>query len=160
MLQIAIELFKKGAAVDMAYVPYPGGAASVSALMASEISAVFVNLSEILPKVVSGEARIVMTMSPERLKAAPEAPTARELGYGFDITGWFAVIAPARTPRAEIARLQALFAAALARPEIAARIDAFNLVRIGDCDQKAAAFLAQQDRLIGDIIEASDIKVE
>lgn len=157
ILQMAIELLKKNAGVSMSYVSYPGGAASVSALTGKEIEAVFVNFSEVLPKVTSGDLRILMTTSPGRLPLLPDVPTARELGYGFDMTGWFAVVAPARTPKAMTDALGKLFAAALRQPALLVRLDELHMLPIGQCGDPAGQFLETQDRIIGDIIADADI---
>ncbi|MDH7795201.1 MULTISPECIES: tripartite tricarboxylate transporter substrate binding protein [unclassified Beijerinckia] len=160
VLQIAIELLKKNAQAPMSYVPYPGGAASVSALTGKEIEAVFVNFSEVLPKVTAGDLRILMTMSPERLAPLPDVPTARELGYDFDITGWFALVAPARTPEAMTVALGKLFAQALRQPALLARLDELHMLPVGQCGNAARQFLETQDRIIGDVIADAHIKAD
>jgi tripartite-type tricarboxylate transporter receptor subunit TctC len=160
VLQIAIELLKKNTGVPMSYVAYPGGAASANALSGKEIEAVFINFSEVLPKVTAGELRVLMTMSPQRLAPLPDVPTAQELGYNFDITGWFALVAPARTPSPVTVELGKLFANALNQPALKKRLEDLHMLPVIQCGEPARQFLQTQDQIIGDIIRDANIKVD
>src|SRR4051812_13573658 len=98
---LAMELFKRMAGVDMVNVPYKGAGASTAALVAGQVQVLSTALGAALPQVQSGRLRALAVTGLKRTKVAPEIPTATESGLpGYVVDGWFAALAPARTPPA------------------------------------------------------------
>ena len=112
-VHLAGELFKLRAGVDITHVPYRGGAAMLTDLLAGRVQMAFDNLPQILPHVRSGAVRALAVTSPQRSRFAPDLPTMIEAGVAdFDVTSWFGVTAPLGTPAAIVARLEAVLRAA------------------------------------------------
>jgi tripartite-type tricarboxylate transporter receptor subunit TctC len=103
------ELMKAHARVDILHVPYKGTAALKPDLLAGRISMFFDTVPAAIPMIRAGQVRALAVTSRERSSIAPDLPTFVELGVSgdFDVSGWFAVMAPKRTPAAAIARINA-----------------------------------------------------
>ena len=103
---LAGELFKTMTGMDMVHVPYKGSGPSASALLAGEVQVLFSSVTAILPQVKAGRVKALAVTGPKRATIAPDIPTVIEAGVpGFEVTGWFGLLAPARTPQAVITRL-------------------------------------------------------
>jgi tripartite-type tricarboxylate transporter receptor subunit TctC len=104
--QLAAELFKLSANVNVVHVPYKGAGLAVNALLGGEVQLMFAPLPLALPHVKSGKLRAVAVTGIARSRAAPNVPTIAEAAIpGFDVTSWFGILAPAATPKAVIGRL-------------------------------------------------------
>lgn len=95
---LAAELFKKMANVDMTQVPYKGSAAAFPDLMAGRTPIMFDNVALMVPHVRSGALRPLAITSIKRSQLLPDIPTVAESLPGYEIQGWFALLAPAKTP--------------------------------------------------------------
>ena len=96
---LAGELFKKEAKVDILHVPYKGSAAALPDLVAGRTGMMFDNIAVMLPHIKSGKVRAVAVTTAQRSALLSDRPTVAESGYpGFDIAGWFVLLAPAGTP--------------------------------------------------------------
>jgi len=103
---LAGELFKKSAQVDILHVPYKGSAAALPDLIAGRTGMMFDNIAVMLPHIKSGKVNALAVTTARRSSLLPDQPTVAESGYpGFDVTGWFVLLAPAGTPDAVIDRL-------------------------------------------------------
>jgi len=108
MAHLASELFKDMAQVKMVHVPYKGSSPGLIDLIAGQIQFLFASATASMPHVKSGRLRLLAASSGERSAQLPEVPTIAESGLpGFDVTGWYAIVAPARTPPAIIRKLNA-----------------------------------------------------
>ncbi len=103
--QVAVELFKKQAGVDIVHVPYKGAAPAVTATVAGETSLILISIPPILGQLQSGKLRALAINSPERSRFLPDVPTGRESGMDFEGITWAGLFAPAGTPRPIIDRL-------------------------------------------------------
>jgi len=96
---LAAELFKKMASVDMTQIPYKGSSAAFPDLMAGRTPIMFDNVALMVPHVRSGALRPLAITSTKRSPLLPEIPTVAETLPGYEIQGWFALLAPAKTPQ-------------------------------------------------------------
>ncbi|MCC6533047.1 MAG: tripartite tricarboxylate transporter substrate binding protein [Burkholderiales bacterium] len=120
---LAGELFKVMAKVDMVHVPYKGAAPAVADLLGGQIQLMFDNLASALPNVKAGKLRAVALTTSRRAAQVPDLPTIAESGLpGFDLSTWFGIFAPAKTPGAIVAKLHAELSAILASAEIKAQL--------------------------------------
>ena len=105
---LATELLKMMAKVDVVNVPYKGVAPAIADLQAGQVQFMSGDLSSVMPQVKAGRLRALGVTGARRSPLAPELPTIAESGLpGYEAIGWFAVLAPAATPRAIVARLNA-----------------------------------------------------
>jgi tripartite-type tricarboxylate transporter receptor subunit TctC len=120
---LAMELFKSMTRIDIVHVPYKGTGAAVIDLMGGHVQVMFGSVSGTLPFVRSGKMRALAISSPQRWPGITEIPTVAESGVpGFEASTWYGTLAPAGTPPAVVAKLQADIAAVLHAPEVKKQI--------------------------------------
>ncbi len=133
------------AGVNMTYVPYPGSAPAVTALLGNHVTSAISGYAVVASQVKSGKLRALATGTAKRIAPEPEVPTLDELGFkNFVIDNWFGVVAPAKTPKETLAQLSAWFTAAIEAPESKAKLDAQFLYTGGPCGERFGAFLQER----------------
>jgi tripartite-type tricarboxylate transporter receptor subunit TctC len=101
-------------------VPYRGGGPAVVDVVAGHVEALLVTLPAAIEHIRAGRLKALAVSSAARSGALPDVPTIAERGFeGFDIVTWQGILAPAGTPEPVVARLHAVLAGAIARPEVA-----------------------------------------
>jgi tripartite-type tricarboxylate transporter receptor subunit TctC len=136
---IMFEMLKRAANVDMIYVPFPGAAPAVNALLGGHVTAVLANYVEVVERVKAGKLRALASASREPL---PDVPTVAESSYQDYLTdAWFGVFAPAKTPKAAISQLAGWFGSALQVPEIKAKLVSLGLYPVGTCGADFADYV-------------------
>lgn len=119
------ELFKMMTGTDLVHIPYKGGGSPFPDLLSGQIQLVVTAIVSAMPLIKSGRLRGLAITSRARSKTVTEFPTLDEAGVaGFDVTQWFGVWAPAKTPRPVIDRLRHEIAVVLQQPEFIARLAA------------------------------------
>jgi len=158
---IAIERLKRLARADLTYVPYPGGAPTVNALLGVHVTSAVLNWSEIGEQLAAGKARALATMASRRIEPLPNLPTVAESGYpDFETDVWFGLVAPAKTPKDTISQLIDWFEAALLAPEIKAKLTGQALYPDPKCGSAFAVHLQRQSDLYARLIRELQIKAE
>ena len=116
---MSAELLKMMAGVDMVHVPYKGAAPMLTDLMGGQVQVGFDNLPSTINFVRSGKVRAIAVTTPQRWPGAPEIPTVAEGGLpGYEVSGWFGLLAPAGTPPAVLATIQQALAEAVKQPDV------------------------------------------
>jgi tripartite-type tricarboxylate transporter receptor subunit TctC len=116
---LAMELFKQEANINMLHVPYKGTAGALNDLIAGHVQASVVSLQSATPFVQKGSLRMVGVMSRQRVPTFPQVPTLAEAGFpDMQVETWYGVMAPAGTPPAVIAKLNAEINNLLTLPDI------------------------------------------
>ena len=116
---LVMEMFSQASGVKMTHVPYKGGPPAVTDLIAGQVSVMFETSVAVLPHIRQGRLKALAVSTAARIAAAPELPTVAEQGYpGFSGVPWVVLMAPARTPPAIVARLNAEANRALATKEM------------------------------------------
>jgi tripartite-type tricarboxylate transporter receptor subunit TctC len=114
-----MELLKLDARIDLVHVPYKGSGGALADLVGGHVQAMIVSLQTAAPYVQSGKLRMLAVMSAERSQAFSEVPTLKELGLAdLEVETWYGVFAPAGTPQAAVARVNAEMNALLKQSEI------------------------------------------
>ncbi len=116
---LAAELFDSMAGIRMTHIPYKGVALYVTAQIGNEIQFSFSNMFTTMPHWKSGRLKLIATGGPKRMEAMPELPTIAESGVpGFEALTWYGYMAPAKTPRAIVDKLQQEIAAIVHTQEV------------------------------------------
>jgi tripartite-type tricarboxylate transporter receptor subunit TctC len=158
---IAIEMLKHTAKVNLTYIPYPGGAPAVTAVLGEHVTAVLANYSEVFEQVNAGKLRALATTAKERTDTLPNIPTVAESGYrDYDAEVWFGLVAPAKTPKETVARLIDWLVAALRVPEIRTKLLGLGLYPVGKCGADYGAHMREQFDEYARAIRESNIKPE
>ncbi len=118
-LHLAAELFSKRAGIKMVHIAYKGGGPAAAAVLAGEVQVLFGSVASSMPHVKSGRLKALATTALKRSKVAPDLPTLAELGFpGFNVTSWYALLVPAKTPAAIVKRLHNAAVTVVASPEV------------------------------------------
>lgn len=103
---LALELFNMMAGVKITHVPYKGSAPALLDIIAGSIQVLFSTLTPALPHMKTARIKVLAVTSLKRSELVPELPTVAESGLvGFEVTGWYGLLAPAQTPRSIVNRL-------------------------------------------------------
>ena len=120
---LAGEMFKIMTGTYMVHIPYKGSAPALADMMAGRVHLMFDNLASALPSVRTGKVRALATTMPKRSSFLPDVPTLDEAGLrGFDMTTWWGVSAPAKTPQPVVDRLSAAILKAMDAPDFKERL--------------------------------------
>jgi tripartite-type tricarboxylate transporter receptor subunit TctC len=144
----------------MVHVPYRGSAQAIQDLMGGRVDLIFDNITSALPQAKAGAIRGLGVTTAKRAPTAPEFPPIAETVPGFDVSSWFALFAPAKTPPAIIAKIQADTKAGVADPALRAKMDALAAEPGGWTQEELAAFLRSELKKWGDLIKDAGIKAE
>ena len=126
--QLAAELFKYMAHVDIKGVPYRGTTAFMPDLLANRITMSFANITNAMTLVREGKLRALAITSIKRSALAPDLPTMAESGFpGFEAVPWFGLLAPAGTPQEVIDKVHDETVKVMAMPEVRKKFDELGL---------------------------------
>jgi tripartite-type tricarboxylate transporter receptor subunit TctC len=158
---LAVEMLKRVARVDMTFVAYPGAAPAVNALLGQHVTSVIATLPNVSEHLEAGKLRALAIASRTRIGSLPELPTVAESGYeGYEADVWYAVVAPAKTPKETVSQLADWFTAALQAPEIKPKLVVQGFVPVGMCGADFAALLRKQYDDFGRVIRDANMKAE
>ncbi len=158
---VAAELMVKRAGVNATHVPYRGSAAAMPDLMSGRVSFMFDNLPSALPQGRAGKLKVLAQTCATRSPSAPDLPTMEESGFpNFAIEGWYAIFAPARTPRPIVDKLSADINKALKQPDSLERWKALGFDPIGSTPEALAERQRVDLAYWKKMIEDTGIKVE
>jgi len=160
-IHLAGELFKVMAGVQMTHIPYKGSAPALQDLIGGQVQLMFDNLPPSLPQIKAGKLRALGVTSATRSPALPDTPTIAESGLpGFEASSWFGVLAPAGTPPAIIARLNAEIGAWLASAEAKEKMLALGANIGGGSPEDFARHIAAETAKWQKVVKASGAKVD
>jgi tripartite-type tricarboxylate transporter receptor subunit TctC len=159
---LSAELLKQMARIDLTHVPYRGVAAgAMSDLLAGRVDTMLNTTGSLLQATNAGLVRALAVTSPERFPRAPEIPTFAESGVpGFDVTSWYALFVPAKTPAEIVQRMNADTVALLRKRTIQERFDPLGITAKSSTPAEMAARMRADAELWGPIIKAANIKGE
>ena len=156
---IAFEYLKLKAKFPMLHIPYRGTAPSVTDLLGGQVDATFTGAPALLPHVRSGRLRALAVSSLKRLPALPGVPTVAEGGYaGFDADQWYGIVAPAGTPGAMLARLNAAIVTALQTPAMAQQMASEGAIPSPGSPEAFGALIAQEIPRWAEVVKAGNVK--
>jgi tripartite-type tricarboxylate transporter receptor subunit TctC len=156
---LAGELFKSMAGIEMTHIPYRGSGPAVIAAVAGECDVLFDSALSSGPQVRGGRLRALAVTTSQRLPSWPDLPTVAEAGLpGYDAYTWNALVAPAGTPPAAVARLNAEVGRILAAPALRTQLEAQGAVPGGGSAAEMARFLDSEIGKWAEVIRAGGIK--
>jgi tripartite-type tricarboxylate transporter receptor subunit TctC len=153
------ELFNSMAGVRMQHVPYKGAGPALAALLAGEVQVVFSSTTAVIGHVRAGRAKALAVTGPKRSPVVPEVPTVTESGLpGFEVTGWYGLLAPRKTPGEIIQRLNTQANRVL--PDLRARFAELGSEVIGGTPDEFAAFIKADQEKWAKVIKSSGARAE
>ena len=158
---LGFELFKSMAGINVVHIPYKGAGPANTELISGQVQAFFNNILAGKPHIQSGRLRVIAATSATRSQAMPEIPTFAESGVpGFDVTGWYALLAPSGTPAAIVNKVQTDTAASLRIPEVAARLSSEGAEPVGSTSDVLAKFLQTETQKWAKVVKAANIRID
>ncbi len=151
-------MFARSAGIELVHVPYKGTAAVMQALLAGEIAAASVGLSDIGAQARAGKARVLAMSSSKRSAAYPDVPTFKEQGFDIEGNGWYAMFGPARLSKEVVDRLARATTEAVRSSELQQKLAGMGMDPTGYGPEQLASILRRDFDKWGPIIRASGFK--
>jgi len=161
MPHLSGELFKVKAGIEMTHIPYKGSAAVTTAVLSGEVPIMFSNLISTMPQVQAGRFRALGVTGLARIPAAPNVPTIAESGLpGYEVVGWYGMMAPANTPAEIISRLSTTIAKSLQAPEVLRRFASEGIDPVGSTPEACGKQVREDLVKWAEVVRVSGAKVD
>lgn len=155
------ELFRTMAGIAIVHIPYRGGAAAVTDLIAGQVQMMIDVMPNVYPLAKDGRIRGIAVSTATRFPGAPELPTIAESGLpGFESSAWDGVLAPAGTPEPIVQRLSAAIRTALADPELIDSLRGRGARPVAGTPQEFARHIADSTKKWAQVVKASGARVD
>jgi len=149
------------AGIDINHVPYKGGAPALTDVISGQIQMLFSTILQAHAHLASGRLRPLAVTTVKRSRALPDLPTMQEAGVrGYEVAGWYGVVAPAKLPKPLIAKLNADIVRALKTPEVADRMAADGSEPLGTTPEQFGAHIKSEVAKWRDLIQKAGIRAE
>jgi tripartite-type tricarboxylate transporter receptor subunit TctC len=158
--QLAYELFKQVAGIDLVHVPYKGGAPLITALLGGEIQSSMDVYATANAHVRSGKFRLLGVASAKRFSLLPETPTLAEQGYPVEGGTFFAILGPAKMPRHVVDTLNREINRALQMPEVRARLTALGTEIAGGTPEALGEVVKREVEKWSKVVKDRNLKFE
>jgi tripartite-type tricarboxylate transporter receptor subunit TctC len=158
---MSAELLKMMTGVDIVHVPYKGAGPMLADLIGGQVQIGFDNLPSSTGHIRSGKVRALAVTTPKRWPGSPEIPTVAESGVpGYEVSGWFGLLAPGGTPRPVVDTLYRAISAALKQPEMQKQMLEFGAEPGGNPPEDFARQIAAEIEKWKKVVSATGVKVE
>jgi tripartite-type tricarboxylate transporter receptor subunit TctC len=160
-LHLAIELFKRASGVTVQHVPYKSGSDAVTAILSREVSGMFANPPLVISHIKAGTLKALCIAGSTRTPQLPDVPSSAESGLAeFDMSSWFGLVAPAKTPQHVIMRLSEQLSRALQDRDIQQRFTEFGIRSVGSGPEEFGDYLKKDRDKWAGIIRTSNVRLE
>jgi tripartite-type tricarboxylate transporter receptor subunit TctC len=156
---LAGELFKSMAQIDIVQVPYRGAAPIVTDMLGQQVQMTFLDVTALLPQVMAGKIKAIAVAAPERSPSAPDVPTTAEAGLpGLLAENWYGMVAPAHTPPQVVDTLNKAAREAMKDPAVSSKLSDIGATLAGDTPDEFRAFIASETAKWAKVIKDAGIK--
>ena len=159
-MHMGMELFKFMTKTEINRVSYRGTAPAISDVVAGTVELMFTGPPSAKSMSEGGKLKLLAVASPQRLAYLPNVPTVAETLPGFESAAWYAIVAPPKTPRAIIDKVNADVSEALKQPDIVSKLKNLSAEVYGGSPERAAKYLSEEVARWGGVIKAANIKLE
>jgi tripartite-type tricarboxylate transporter receptor subunit TctC len=158
---LAVELFKSMSGASITHIPYRGAPLAATALISGEIALMFDNLAPSLPHVRSGRVRPLAVTSSTRSPVLPELPTVQESGIaGYEVTGWYGILAPAGTPADIVSKINRDVVAALKTKSVTTRLQGDGAEGVGSTPDEFARHIKEETSKWSEVVRKIGVKID
>lgn len=154
------ELLKRMAGINILHIPFKGGAPAMTALLGGQVEIIISAVSAMVSHVHAGRVRALGVTSAKRSPALPEVPTIGETLKGYDVTQWYGLFAPAKTPREIVARLHAETVKAIENPDVRKRLVGVGVEPVSSTPEQLEAQVKSEIAEWGALIKSAELKPE
>jgi tripartite-type tricarboxylate transporter receptor subunit TctC len=153
-------MFQMLAKVKVTHVPYRGAAPALNDLIGGTANIMFDNLGVSLGQVKGGRLKLLAVATPKRMASLPDVPTMAETLPGFESEAWFGVVAPPKTPKEIVAKLNADINEALHSPEVTERMKAFSAEIVGGSLADTDKYMTEEVERWKKVIDTAHVKLQ
>jgi tripartite-type tricarboxylate transporter receptor subunit TctC len=157
---LSSELLETMAKVKLRQIPYRSTVPALQGLLAGDVDMMFDNLGVTLPLVTAGKLKLLAVASPKRLPSMPNVPTIAETLPGFEAVTWYAIVAPPRTPKAIVEKINADVNEVLARPDVRTNLRKLSAEIYGGSVERTAQYMRSEVDRWGSVIKAAKIEMQ
>ena len=158
---LSMELFNHMAGIKLEHVPYKGTGPALLDTMSGHVPLLMSTLLPPLPHLKTGRLRALGVTSAKRVSSLPDVPTVAEGGVaGYEVVGWYGIVAPAGTPQPVVAKLQTEISAILHAPEMRDKLAADGAEAVGSKPEEFGAFLKSEIDKWGKVVKAAGIPMQ
>jgi tripartite-type tricarboxylate transporter receptor subunit TctC len=157
---LAIEMLKQYAGIEMTHVPYKGGGPAAIAIMAGEVDLRFSGQLAVLPHIKAGRVRPLAVASVRKSAVLPDVPTLPSVYPGFEADNWYAMFAPAGTPKEIIAKVSGEVAKVLKSPDMREAISKDGAEPVGSTAEEFGAYFKREVDKYAKVIRAANVQPE
>jgi tripartite-type tricarboxylate transporter receptor subunit TctC len=157
---LGMELFKMMTKTDITQVSYRGTAPAITDIAAGVVDVMFTGPPSAMALAAGGKGKMLAIAAPRRSGLMPQVPTVQEAGVpGYELSGWFGLLAPARTPQAVVDRLASEVEKAVADPKLKDRLTEQGLEVAGSSSEEMLALMKSDTKKWADVITATGAKI-
>jgi tripartite-type tricarboxylate transporter receptor subunit TctC len=157
---LGMELFKLMTKTDIAQVSYRGTAPAMTDIAAGVVEVMFTGPPSAMSLAAGGKVKLLAVASPQRSSLMPNVPTVQEAGVpGYELAGWFGLLAPAKTPQSVVDRLAAEVKKAVADPRLKDRLTEQGLEVFGSSSDEMLAIMRSDTKKWSEVIAATGAKI-
>lgn len=161
IIHLAGEMFIDAAGVEIKHIPYKGMGPMLADVIGGQVEMGVAAVAAVQGHLKSGALRPIGVMGAQRVPSLPDVPTIAEQGFpDVDVSGWFAVVAPAKLPPAQVKRLHDAFVAAFADPEVKAAMARQDNQINPTTPEAALAFFKSEQERYARLVKKADIKLD
>ena len=158
---LASELFKSQAGIDLAHIPYKGTPQALTDLISGQVAMLFTTTVASLPYIKSGRLRTLGIADSVRSPLLPDVPTMGQAGLkGFEVSSWYGIVVPVKTPQPVISRLYSETARVLQSPDIRQRFESLGGNPVGSDPAAFSAFLKREAARWAEAVRISGARVD
>jgi tripartite-type tricarboxylate transporter receptor subunit TctC len=155
---LALELLKTSAGIDLVHVPYKGAAPSVADAMGGQVSSIILDVTPLLPHIRAGKLRAIGIAGEKRVQVLPDVATMAEQGFrNVEAANWYAILAPAKTPREVVDRLSDAVRKAMSMSDVREKLIATGAEPVAGTPEALAALLKRDYDKWGKLIREKNI---
>jgi tripartite-type tricarboxylate transporter receptor subunit TctC len=155
---LSMELLKHMAGVEMVHVPYKGGGDALTALIGGQVQQLFTAPGSVIQHVKAGRVRVLGISSATRIASMPEVPAIAETLPGYEVVNFHGVLAPARTPKPIVDKLNAEFVRILQSPDIRQRMEVLGFEPISGTPEEFTASVIAETAKFAKLLKDAGIK--
>jgi tripartite-type tricarboxylate transporter receptor subunit TctC len=145
--------------VDIMHVPYKGSSPAVTDLMGGQVNMMFDSVSSAKPYIESGKLKALAVTTSKRSSIFPKVPTMAEAGLkGYELSGWYAVFVPAKTPKPIVDRLNRELLKALKQPDVRQRFASIGAEVVGSSPDELGKYLQSETTRWAKVVQDRNIK--
>jgi tripartite-type tricarboxylate transporter receptor subunit TctC len=157
---LAMELFRSMAAIDLVHVPYKGTGPMITDMLGGQVALTIASAVPLTPQVKGGKLRGLGVTGPKRSPAFPDLPAIAETVPGYQVVNWFGIVAPARTPKAIVTRINSELNAALGSAELVKILAAQTAEAVGGTPDAFASVIKADYAKWAKVVKASGAQVD